>query len=97
MSYETFLADTKTQDAIVRNTEIIGEAAKAISERLRANSSHIPWKSMAGMRDRLIHYYFGVNLDIVWQVASVELPHLDSELARIADEDTSEELDSSGG
>ena len=97
MSYEAFLADTKTQDAVVRNIEIIGVAAKAISEQLRASSPHIPWKSMAGMRDRLIHHYFGVNLDIVWQVASDELPQLDSDLAQIADEDNPEEPNTSGG
>jgi len=83
MSYEGFLADTKTQDAVIRNIEIIGEATRGISEQLRAANPHIPWKSMAGMRDRLIHHYFGVNLDIVWEVVSTELPPLTSELTTI--------------
>src|SRR5216683_7873644 len=70
LTYETFLLDTKTQDAIVRNLEIIGEAAKQISAELRAQHAAIPWKSMAGLRDRLIHDYFGVNLDIVSEIIS---------------------------
>ena len=57
LTYEAFLLDTKTQDAVVRNLEIIGEAAKNISDRLRTQHAAIPWKSMAGVRDRLIHNY----------------------------------------
>ena len=78
MSYETFVADTKTQDAVIRNLEIIGEATKNLSEQLRTKYPDIPWKSMAGVRDRLIHHYFGVNLDIVWQIATIELPQVSS-------------------
>ena len=66
MSYEEFVLDIKTQDAVIRNIEIIGEAAKSVSEQLRAASPQVPWRSLAGMRDRLLHQYFGVNLDIVW-------------------------------
>jgi len=93
LSYDDFLKDTKTQDAVIRNIEIIGEAAKGVTEELRAKYPHIPWKSMAGMRDRLIHHYFGVNLDIVWQVISEELPSLTPELSQItkAAEDTNQD------
>jgi uncharacterized protein with HEPN domain len=97
LSYEAFLNDTKTQDAVIRNIEIIGEAAKGVSDELRAEKSSIPWKSMAGMRDRLIHHYFGVNLDIVWQVVSTELPKIEPELASITEEDTPEENNGDGG
>ncbi len=82
-SYEAFSTDIKTQDAVIRNIEVIGEAAKGVSEKLRVENANIPWKSMAGMRDRLIHRYFGINLDIVWQVVSIELPLLAAEMGKI--------------
>lgn len=97
MSYDDFRKDIKTQDAVIRNIEIVGEAAKGVSEELRVKSPHIPWKSMAGMRDRLIHHYFGVNLDIVWQVVSAELPDLNSELDGLIDEDSTEDGNGDGG
>lgn len=83
MSYDTFLADTKTQDAVIRNLEIIGEAAKNLSDDLRHQHSEIPWKSLAAVRDKLIHHYFGVNLDIVWQIVTVELPQITTPLTNI--------------
>ncbi len=83
MSYEAFLTDTKTQDAVVRNLEIIGEATKNLSEDLRNQHSEIPWKSLAGVRDKLIHHYFGVNFDIVWQIVTVELPQVTTPLTKI--------------
>ncbi|RME09631.1 MAG: DUF86 domain-containing protein [Ardenticatenia bacterium] len=83
MTYQTFLKDTKTQDAVVRNLEIIGEASKNVSSKLRERYPDIPWKGMAGMRDRLIHHYFGVNLDIVWQIVVDELPKVASRLEEI--------------
>ena len=73
MTYEEFIKDTKTQDAVLRNLEIIGEASKNISSNLKKKHQKIPWKNMAGMRDKLIHHYFGVNLNIVWIVAKNEL------------------------
>jgi uncharacterized protein with HEPN domain len=76
MTYEAFLADIKTQDAVIRNLEIIGEATKNLSVELRDRHSGVPWKPMAGVRDRLIHHYFGVNLDIVWQIVAGELPQI---------------------
>jgi len=73
MNYEAFLSDTKTQDAVVRNLEIIGEATKQLSESVRQQAPQIPWRNIARMRDKLIHHYFGVNLDIVWQVIQHDL------------------------
>lgn len=67
MSYEDFLGDIKTQDAAIRALEILGEASKDISGDLKTRFSEIPWKRIAGQRDKLIHNYFGVNLDIVWE------------------------------
>ncbi|MFH1097089.1 MAG: DUF86 domain-containing protein [Candidatus Desantisbacteria bacterium] len=69
MDYEEFLQDIKTQDAIVRNLEIIGEAVKNLSSELKENYNDIDWKKIAGMRDRIIHCYFGVNWDIVWRAS----------------------------
>ena len=148
LGYETYLTDTKTQDAIVRNLEIIGEAVKNISDDgcvqnfrrdfrsaqlchferrmsekslqtplgsrlfrdfssyllemtcdlpkisdrpsddLKLRHDDIPWKGLAGVRDKLIHHYFGVNFDIVWNIITEELPHITEKLDNISiDED----------
>jgi uncharacterized protein with HEPN domain len=83
MTYETFTADSKTQDAVIRNLEILGEATKNLSDEFRARYPTIPWRSMAAARDRLIHHYFGTNLDIVWHIATVELPQVVNELEKV--------------
>jgi uncharacterized protein with HEPN domain len=76
LDYEKFSKDFKTQDAVVRNLEIIGEATKNISENIRESNSEIPWKNIAGMRDKLIHDYFGINIDVVWGVVVNDLSEL---------------------
>ena len=86
MGYESFVVDTKTQDAVIRNLEILGEATKNLSEELRAKYPNVPWRSLAGARDRLIHHYFGINLDIVWQIVTLELPQVAAQLEKIDDE-----------
>jgi uncharacterized protein with HEPN domain len=83
MSYEQFLSDIKTQDAVVRTLEIVGEATKRLTPELRARHPTIPWRSMASMRDKLIHDYFGVNLDIVWQIILDDLPLIASYIEQI--------------
>lgn len=67
IDYENFLRDKKTSKAVIRSLEIIGEAAKKIPEPLRNNHKEIPWQEIMGMRNKLAHEYFGVDLDIVWQ------------------------------
>jgi uncharacterized protein with HEPN domain len=74
MSYEQFMGDTRTQDAVLRNVKVIGEAVKQLSSSLKQKHPALPWKDMAGMRDKVIHHYFGINYDIVWTVAREEAP-----------------------
>ncbi|MFH1259930.1 MAG: DUF86 domain-containing protein [Elusimicrobiota bacterium] len=76
IDYEKFLLDIKTQDAVVRNLEIIGEAAKNISDELKNKYSLVPWGDLAKVRDKLIHHYFGVNYDIVWDIIKEEFPKI---------------------
>jgi uncharacterized protein with HEPN domain len=70
------LKDLKTQDAVVRNIEIIGESVKLLSDNIKKSHPHIAWKEIAGTRDELIHDYFGVNIDVVWNIAKEDLPSL---------------------
>lgn len=86
MDYSAFLADRKTQDAVIRNLEIMGEAARNLSPELRAQYPAIPWKNVVGARDRLIHAYFGVNLDVVWQIVETELPQMAGVIHKILEE-----------
>lgn len=81
-----FKRRTMMQDAVVRNFEIIGEATKNISSELRENTDHIPWKNMAGMRDKLIHNYMGVDLDAVWETIDDILPSLRDDIANLVDD-----------
>ena len=85
-TYRKFLANTKTQDAVVRNLEIIGEAAKNISDEFKKKHTNIGWKNIAGMRDKLIHEYFGVNWDIVWDVVKLNLPELERQIEQLLQE-----------
>ena len=78
-----FLADPLLQDALIRNLEVIGEAAGRISRDLAARHPGIPWRDIAGMRHRLIHGYLKVNLDTVWQAIERDLPRLAKQLDRL--------------
>ncbi len=84
--YENFLEDIKTQDAVIRNLEIIGEAAKNISDDFKGKYPRIPWKDLAGIRDKLVHHYFGVNLEVVWYIIQDDLPPLKEEIRRILEQ-----------
>lgn len=80
---EEFLASRLVRDAIVRNLEVAGEAAKQISEGFRTKYPDVPWRRIAGMRDVLIHNYFGVDNEMVWTVVELHLPRLLAQLRRI--------------
>jgi uncharacterized protein with HEPN domain len=79
---EAFLADPMIQDAVIRNLEVIGEAVKNLSSELRLQHPDVPWNRIAGMRDVLIHEYFGVRVETVWAAVENRLP----ELSRYVDE-----------
>lgn len=83
MSYEQFAADKKTLNAVLRSIEVIGEAAKNIPEDVRSRYPHIPWREMAGMRDKVIHFYFGVNPETVWLVVAERIPELRPQIEQI--------------
>jgi len=75
LTVEQFRLDEKTIDAVVRNLEVIGEAAKNVPDETRATIA-VDWKRMAGLRDVLIHEYFGIDLDIIWDVVQTKVPEL---------------------
>jgi uncharacterized protein with HEPN domain len=74
MGFEEFIRDRKTNFAVVRSLEIMGEAAKNIPDSVREKYPDIPWKDMAGMRDKMIHHYFGVDYNVVWKTISEDIP-----------------------
>ncbi len=76
LSFEDFTKDDKTSSAVIRKFEIIGEAAKQIPENIKQEYISIPWKEMAGMRDKLIHFYFGVNYQLLWQTIKNRIPEI---------------------
>ena len=80
ISYPQFLEDKKTQDAVVRNVGIMGEAVKKISTEFKRKHKAVDWKAIAGTRDKLIHEYFGVNWSILWDVVKNKLPQLKAQL-----------------
>lgn len=83
MTFHQFAADQRTIDAVIRNFEIIGEAANRIETNFRREHNHIPWRLLGDFRNRLIHEYFGVDLHIVWSIIEFEMPNLLVELANL--------------
>jgi uncharacterized protein with HEPN domain len=85
--YHSFCADDKTSDAVIRNIEIIGEAVRHVPEHIRQKYPDIQWRQIAGMRDKLIHDYLGVDLEYVWNVASKRLEELETAIKRVLQEE----------
>ena len=83
MSFSEFKNDSKTQDAVVRNFEIIGEAARQIPPDIKKKNPKVPWKAMIGMRNKMIHEYAGVVLEVVWKTLKEDLPGLEKQLKEI--------------
>ncbi len=76
MSFEDFAKDRKTINAVIRSIEVIGEATKKIPKSIKDRYPSIPWKRMAGMRDKMIHGYFGVDVEILWKTIKEDVPPL---------------------
>jgi uncharacterized protein with HEPN domain len=85
IDFDAFIQDDKTYLAVVQALEIIGEAAKHVSPELRKRYPHLPWKRMAGMRDKLIHAYFGTDAKIVWETATELIPELKPQVVQVLD------------
>jgi uncharacterized protein with HEPN domain len=95
MDYNDFSEDKKTEFAVIRALEIIGEATKSVPDSVREKYPDIPWKSMAGMRDKLAHAYFGVRLELVWNTATELLPPLKEKFELISQDLKKSESDES--
>ncbi|WP_067047779.1 HepT-like ribonuclease domain-containing protein [Methanofollis ethanolicus] len=86
ITLDDFLGDTKTQDAVIRNLEIIGEAVKNLPADFREAHPGVEWRAVAGMRDKLIHHYFGVDMRIIWETTRTDLPHFRKQIETILGE-----------
>lgn len=83
MTYEDFLKDRKTRDAVVRNIEIIGEAVRSLSPPFLKCHSSVVWRDMIGIRNIIVHHYFGVMSDIIWNVIQSDLPELERQIRKM--------------
>jgi uncharacterized protein with HEPN domain len=88
MTWAQFAQDQKTIYAVVRAFEIIGEAAKKVPPSVRKRHAKVPWKQMAGMRDKLIHEYFGVNHQVLWKTAQEDIPPVQRLIGKVMKEET---------
>ena len=83
LDHDAFIKDDKTIDSVVRNLEIIGEAANRLPEDFRAQHTEIEWRRIIGLRNRIVHDYFDIDVEIVWEIIQKDLPNLKSKLSII--------------
>jgi len=83
LSFDAFSKDRKSVDAVVRNLEIIGEAANRLPDELKEKYSEVEWHKVVGLRHRIVHEYFGIDLEIVWQILHKDLPELEQKIMQI--------------
>jgi uncharacterized protein with HEPN domain len=86
VEFENFKNDDMKSSAVIRKFEIIGEATKNIPEEIKQKYPAIPWKDMSGMRDRLIHFYFGIKHELVWETIKKEIPKVKPSIKKILDD-----------
>ncbi|GFP20895.1 hypothetical protein HKBW3S06_00122 [Candidatus Hakubella thermalkaliphila] len=86
MEFEDFKRDDKTLSAVIRKFEIIGEATKNLPDTIKEKYTIVPWKEMAGMRDKLIHFYFGIKHDLVWRTIKDVVPQVKPLMRKILEE-----------
>lgn len=91
MTFEEFLLDDKTSSAVVRKLEIIGEAVKQIGYDTTKQFPDIPWSSLAKLRDKIIHFYHGIDYELIWEIIKFHLPHLKPKLYEVLNKLSEEE------
>lgn len=83
---EDFLKDKEKQNAVIRSLEVVGEAVKNLPQDITSKYPNTPWKKIAGTRDKIIHHYFMVNLDVVWEIIKKDIPELKKEILIIRED-----------
>jgi uncharacterized protein with HEPN domain len=86
LDFDSFVKNEMAVDAVIRNLEVIGEAVKNIPAHIREKNQDIPWKRMAGLRDMMIHVYFGIDLEIIWEIVKKDIPETKPEIEQFRKE-----------